>query len=117
MLNFDFLEKGRKFQENCFSYCILLTDQISLLGCCLYSLRYWAMAYMVRCMKDHIKQSLREKPDHIVLHLGTNDLIFDRPPDLIAKSIVGIASCVKSQRRGAPILQNTVCKFLSKIFN
>ena len=28
----------------------------------------------VRCTKDHIKPSLREKPDYIVLHVGTNDL-------------------------------------------
>ena len=47
---------------------------------------------MVRCMKDHIKPSLREKPDHIVLHMGTNDLVSDWPPDLTAKSIVDVAS-------------------------
>ena len=29
---------------------------------------------MVRCMKDHIKPSLREKPDHIAFHMGTYDL-------------------------------------------
>ena len=31
----------------------------------------------VRCMKDHIKPTLREKRDHIVLHLHTNDLVSD----------------------------------------
>ena len=129
----------------------------------------------VRSMKDYVKPSLRKKPDHIVLHVGTNDLVSDRPPDLIAKSIVDVASTMKNEnydvtasniiaradlfkektnevnyylsklcmerniylidhsktlkaqhlngsklhlnRRGAPILQNTVCKFLSKIFN
>ena len=30
---------------------------------------------MVRCMKNHIKPSLREKPDHIIFHMGTNDLV------------------------------------------
>ena len=127
----------------------------------------------VRCMKDHIKPSLTEKPDHIVLHMGTNDLVSDRLSDLIAKSIVDVASSMKNEnhdvtvsciiagadhfkeksnevndylsklcmerniyltehsktlktqhlngsklhlnRRGAPILQNTVCKLLSKI--
>ena len=126
-------------------------------------------------MRDDIKPSLRAKPDHIVLHMGTNDLISDRPSDLIAKSIVDVASSMKNEnhdvtvfniiaqadlfkekanevndylsklcmerniyltdhsktlktqhlngsklylnRRGAPILQNTVCNFLSKIFN
>ena len=106
-----------------------------------------------------------------MLHLGTNDLVFDRPPDLIAKLIVDVASSMKnenydvtvsknivrpdlfkekanevndylsklcmerniylidhsktlktqhlnrSNRRGAPISQNTVRKFLSKMFN
>ena len=49
----------------------------------------------VRCMKNHIKPTLREKPDHIVLHVGTNDLVSDRPPDLIAKSIVDVSSSMK----------------------
>ena len=129
----------------------------------------------VRCMKNHIKPTLREKPDHIVLHVGTNDLVSDRPPDLIAKPIVNVASSMKNEnhdvsvpniitradhfkekanevndylsklcmernihlidysktlktqhlngrklhlnRRGAPILQTTLCKFLSKVFN
>ena len=32
-----------------------------------------------------MKPILREKTDHIVLHVSTNDLVSDRPPDLIAK--------------------------------
>ena len=129
----------------------------------------------VRCMKDHIKPTLREKRDHIVLHLDTNDLVSDWAPDLIAKSIVDVASSMKNEnrdvtvsniitradnfkektnevndylsklcmerniylidhsktlktqhlngsklhlkRRGPPILQNTLCKFLSKVFH
>ena len=39
-------------------------------------------------MKDHMKASMREKPDHIILQVGTNDLNSDRQPDLIVKSIV-----------------------------
>ena len=41
----------------------------------------------VRCMKDHMKPSMREKPDHTILHVGTNDLNSDRPSDLRAESI------------------------------
>ena len=52
----------------------------------------------VRCMKDHIKPSLREKPDHIVLHVGTNGHVSDRPPDLIVKSIVDVASSTKNEK-------------------
>ena len=126
-------------------------------------------------MKDHIKPTLRKKPDQIVLQVGTNDLVSDRAPDLIAKLIVDVACSMKTEnhdvtayniiaradhfkgranevndylsklrmernlylidhsktletqhlngsklnlsRRGAPILQNTLCKFLSKIFH
>ena len=127
----------------------------------------------VRCMKDCIRLTLREKPDHIVLHVGTNDLVSGRSPDLIVKSIVDVTSSMKNEnhdvtfsnitradhfkekandvndflsklcmerniylidhsktlktehlkgsklhlnRRDAPILQNTFCKFLSNIF-
>ena len=49
----------------------------------------------VRCMKDYLKSSLRQNPDHVVLHVGTNDLDSDKDPELIAKSIVDLASTVK----------------------
>ena len=58
-------------------------------------IRHFAGA-VVRCMKDHIKPTLREKPDHIVPLVGTNDLVCDRPPGLIIKSIVDVASSMKN---------------------
>ena len=54
-------------------------------------------------MEDHIKPTLREKSDHIVLHMGTNDLVFDWPPDLIAKSIVDVASSVKNENHDVTV--------------
>ena len=50
----------------------------------------------VRFMEDHIRPTLREKLNHIVLHVGTNDLVSDRQPNLIAKSIVDVASSIKN---------------------
>ena len=61
----------------------------------------------VRCMKDYIKTALREKPNHIVLHAGTNDLVSDQPPDLIAKSIVDVASSMKNENHGV-IVSNII---------
>ena len=58
----------------------------------------------VRCMKDYLKPSLRENPDHFVLHVGTNDLDSDRSPDLIAKSIVNVASSLKTDKHDVTIL-------------
>ena len=52
----------------------------------------------VRCMKDYLNPSLKENPDHFVLHVGTNDLDSDRLPDLIAKSIVDVASSLKTDK-------------------
>ena len=57
----------------------------------------------VRCMKDYLKPSLRENPDHFVLHVGTNDLDSDRSPDLIAKSIVDVASSLKTNKHDMTI--------------
>ena len=48
-------------------------------------------------MEDHIRPTLTEKLNHIVLHVGTNDLVSDRQPDLIAKSIVDVASSIKNK--------------------
>ena len=47
-------------------------------------------------MKFHMKLSVREKPDHIILHIKINDLNSDRAPDLIAKSIIDFAIVMKS---------------------
>ena len=57
----------------------------------------------VRCMKDHIKQTIRERPDYIVLNVGTNILVSDRPPDLIAKSIVDVASSMKNENHDVTV--------------
>ena len=42
-------------------------------------------------MEVHMKPSMREKPHHIILHVGTNDLNRNRAPNLIAKSINDLA--------------------------
>ena len=57
----------------------------------------------VRCLKDHMKPSLRENPDHFVLHIGTNDLNSDRSPELIAKSITDVGSSLKNDSHDVSI--------------
>ena len=57
----------------------------------------------VRCMRDHIKPSLREKPDPIVLLVGTNDLVSDRPPYLIPKSIVHVPPSMTNENHDATV--------------
>ena len=50
----------------------------------------------VRCLKDHVKPSLRKNMDHFALHMGTNDLNSDRSLELIAKSITDVGSSLKN---------------------
>ena len=50
----------------------------------------------VRCMKDHIKPTIREKPDPFILHIGTNNLNSQREPEFISKLIVDLSSRLKS---------------------
>ena len=57
----------------------------------------------VRCMKDCLKPSLREIPNHFVLHFGTNDLDSDRSLDLIAKSTVDVVSSLKTDKHDVTI--------------
>ena len=50
-----------------------------------------------------MKPSLRENPDHFVLHIGTNDLNTDRSPELIAKSITDVGSSLKNDSHDVSI--------------
>ena len=50
-----------------------------------------------KCMKDYIKPSQRENSDHYILQISTNDLCLDRPPELIAKSIIDLALTLKKE--------------------
>ena len=54
-------------------------------------------------MKDYMKPSLRENPDHFILHVGTNDLNTGRSPELIAKSIVDLATTLKGNSRDVSV--------------
>ena len=56
-----------------------------------------------RCMKDYIKPSQRENSDHYTLHVDTNYLCLDRPPEVIEKSIIDLASTLKSESQDASV--------------
>ena len=43
-------------------------------------------------MVGHVKPIIRDKPDHIIFHVGTNDIPSDKDAGDIAKSIVDLAS-------------------------
>ena len=43
-------------------------------------------------MVGHVKPIIRDKPDHIIFHVGTNDIPSDKDAGDITKSIVDLAS-------------------------
>ena len=62
----------------------------------------------VRCMQDYARPTIRENPDHIILHVGTNDLTTNIPPEKVAKSIIDLASSLKSNSCSVAISNITV---------
>ena len=47
-----------------------------------------------KCMKDYMKPSLQENPDHFILYLGTNGLNTEKSRELV-KSIFDLATALK----------------------
>ena len=62
----------------------------------------------VWCMQDYVQPTLRENPDHIIIHVGTNDLASNRPVAKVAESIIDLASTSKSDSCSAAISSITV---------
>ena len=55
-------------------------------------------------MTDYVKPCIRENnPDHIIFHVGTNDIPTSKDPLAIAQSIVDLAKSVMTQDRGVTI--------------
>ena len=54
-------------------------------------------------MADYMKSSFRAKPNHLILHVGTNDLNSNRPPDKIAKTITDLASELELNKKGSKV--------------
>ena len=51
----------------------------------------------VSCMEDYMKPSLRNPPDHFILHVGTNDLLSEKSSMEIAVSIINLACRFKNE--------------------
>ena len=43
------------------------------------------------CMEDYMKPSLKKPPDLLILHVGTNNLHFEKSSIEIAESIINLA--------------------------
>ena len=49
-------------------------------------------------MADYMKPSVHAKPDHIILHVGTNDLNSNETLNAIASNIINIATVMKTEK-------------------
>ena len=66
--------------------------------------------YKVSCMKDYLKPSIRENNlDHFIFHVGTNDIPSEKTPQVIAQSIVDLATTVANDN-----LQVTVSSIVAQ---
>ena len=54
-------------------------------------------------MNDFIKPSLRNNPDHFILHVGTNDLVTEASAEEKAGSITDIAQLLKNEQHDVTI--------------
>ena len=51
-----------------------------------------------KCMNDYVKPCTRENdPNHIIFHVGTNDIPSTKTPECIAQSILDLAKSVLSE--------------------
>ena len=57
----------------------------------------------VSCMEDYMKPSLRNPPDHFILHVGTNDLSSVKSPHEIAESIMNLACQLKNEKHDVSV--------------
>ena len=52
-----------------------------------------------RCMHDHVKPTMRDfDPEHVIIHVGTNDLNSNKTASQIANSIVELVLSLKNDR-------------------
>ena len=62
----------------------------------------------VRCMQDYVRLTIRENPDHIILHVGTNGLTTNIPTEKVTESIINLASSLRSNSFNVAISSITV---------
>ena len=58
----------------------------------------------VLCMDDYMKLSWRNPPDHIILHVWTNDLSSEKSSMEIAKSIINLSCQRKNEMLDVSVL-------------
>ena len=63
-----------------------------------------------RYLEDHVKPILRENPDELIFHIGTNDIPFGKGNQDIADAVINLTMFVKTQSCGVSISSISVRK-------
>ena len=58
----------------------------------------------VQCMDNYKKPSIRNEPDHFIVHVGTNDLNSEVPSKSIPESIVDLTMSLKTDSNDVSFL-------------
>lgn len=66
-------------------------------------------------MNDYVKPSVRDSPDHFILHVGTNDLSSDKSPEEIARSKIDLATSIKNEKHDVNISNIIILKNSKKL--
>ena len=70
----------------------------------------------VRSMKDNVKPCVRdENPDHIIMHVGTNELNSENNPERVVKSIVNLAKGMITEKRKVTVSEIIRSEMMSGI--
>ena len=65
-------------------------------GCKIYVIHF--AGAKTTCTKDYMQPSLRNAPNHFILHVGTNDLDSDKTAKSIANTIIDLAMSMKNDQ-------------------
>ena len=57
----------------------------------------------IACMYDYVKPMVRSSPDHFILHVGSNELSSDKSPELMARSIIDLATSIKNEKHDVSV--------------
>ena len=70
----------------------------------------------VQCMEDYKKPSIRDEPDHFIVHVGTNDLNSEVSSKSIVESIVDLAMSLKTESNDVSV-SNIVLRTDNSLLN
>ena len=70
----------------------------------------------ILCMDDYKKPSIRDKPDHFIIHVGTNDLNLEMSPKQIAESIVDLAMSLRTESNNVSV-SNIILRTNNSLLN